>query len=56
MSGAAVSGTGEEPDSEMLKFTVAAGEMSSPLIEEGNRLRLRASGWLEGIFNSMQHF
>lgn len=36
-SGAAVSGTGEKPDSEMLKFTAAAGRNDSPPIEEGSR-------------------
>lgn len=50
----AVSGTGEKPDSEMLKFTAAAGRNEFPLTEEGSRRRLGASGWLEGVLPIVQ--
>lgn len=40
----AVSGTGEKPDREMLKFTAATGRNEFPLTEEGSRRRLGASG------------
>lgn len=50
----AVSGTGEKPDSEMLKITAAAGRNEFPLIEEGSHRGLGASGWLEGVLPIVQ--